>query len=94
MHVPAKGRGRALRTAWSVSRAEVLAYMDVDLSPGLNALRIHEVPVDWVEDGDSRVQIIPTALADLLGLMRLLWDRPSARDYRTLASPRQPTLAP
>ena len=30
-------------------------------------LRIHEVPVDWVEDGDSRVEIVPTALADLRG---------------------------
>ena len=36
-------------------------------------LGIHEVPVDWVEDGDSRVDIVPTALADLRGIMRLLW---------------------
>ena len=187
MHLPAKGRGRALRTAWSVSRAEVLAYMDVDLSTDLNAvlplvaplvsghsdlaigtrlargarvtqsrrrelisrcynrllrlalrahfsdaqcgfkairagaaaellplvedegwffdtellvlaqrrgLRIHEVPVDWVEDRDSRVDIVPTAVADLRGIMRLLWDRPSARDHRRLPSPRRPMLAP
>jgi glycosyltransferase involved in cell wall biosynthesis len=33
-----KGRGLALRTAWSSSTAEVVAYMDVDLSTGLNAL--------------------------------------------------------
>ncbi|MCS0639489.1 bifunctional glycosyltransferase family 2/GtrA family protein [Streptomyces sp. LP05-1] len=33
-----KGRGRALRTVWSASDAPVLAYMDVDLSTGLNAL--------------------------------------------------------
>src|SRR6266704_6148003 len=32
------GRGRALRTIWSQSEAEVLAYMDVDLSTDLNAL--------------------------------------------------------
>jgi len=32
------GRGHALRTAWSASPAEVLAYMDVDLSTDLNAL--------------------------------------------------------
>jgi glycosyltransferase involved in cell wall biosynthesis len=187
IHLPAKGRGRALRTAWSVSRARVLAYMDVDLSTDLNAvlplvaplisghsdlaigtrlargarvtrsrrrelisrcynrllrlalrahfsdaqcgfkairagaaaellplvedegwffdaellvlaqrrgLRIHEVPVDWVEDGDSRVDIVPTAVADLRGIMRLLWDRPSARDHRRLPSPRRPMLAP
>jgi glycosyltransferase involved in cell wall biosynthesis len=187
MHLPAKGRGRALRTAWSVSRAEVLAYMDVDLSTDLNALlplvaplvsghsdvaigtrlhpsarvtrsrkrelisrgynrllrlalrarfsdaqcgfkairssaavellpqiedeawffdtellvlaqrrglRIHEVPVDWVEDGDSRVDIVPTALADLRGVMRLLLGPHSAPDNRTLASPGRPMLAP
>ena len=166
MHLPAKGRGRALRTAWTASEADVLAYMDVDLSTDLSALlplvapllaghsdlaigtrlhraarvtrsrkrelisraynrllrialharftdaqcgfkairadvahklmplieddewffdtellvlaqrrglRIHEVPVDWVEDGDSRVDIVPTALADLRGIARLLW---------------------
>src|SRR5436309_3611733 len=33
-----KGRGRALRTVWSASDAEVLAYMDVDLSTDLDAL--------------------------------------------------------
>ena len=33
-----KGRGYALRTAWSASRAEVVAYMDVDLSTALPAL--------------------------------------------------------
>jgi putative flippase GtrA len=33
-----KGRGFALRTAWSASVAEVVAYMDVDLSTSLSAL--------------------------------------------------------
>lgn len=33
-----KGRGRALRQAWSTSSAEVLAYMDIDLSTDLRAL--------------------------------------------------------
>jgi putative flippase GtrA len=158
------GRGRALRAIWSQSEAEVLAYMDVDLSTDLNALlplvapllsghsdlaigtrlargsrvirgpkrelisrsynlllrtlmgarfsdaqcgfkairrdqarellpltqdtgwffdtellvlaeraglRIHEIPVDWVDDLDSRVDIIATALADLRGMARL-----------------------
>ncbi|WP_232303815.1 glycosyltransferase family 39 protein [Pseudofrankia sp. DC12] len=162
--LPAKGRGRALRAAWSASRAAVVAYMDVDLSTGLGALlplvaplisghsdvaigsrlapgarvvrgpkreaisrcynlllratlrtrfsdaqcgfkaaradvvhrllpyvedtawffdtellvlaersglRIHEVPVDWVDDPDSRVAIVPTALADLRGIARV-----------------------
>jgi putative flippase GtrA len=159
-----KGRGLALRTAWSESDAPVLAYMDVDLSTDLAALlplvaplisghsdvaigsrlargsrvvrglkrealsrgynlllrgtlaarftdaqcgfkairkevadsllplvrdtgwffdtemlvlaqraglRIHEVPVDWVDDPDSRVEIGPTILADLRGIARL-----------------------
>jgi glycosyltransferase involved in cell wall biosynthesis len=33
-----KGRGRALAAAWSESDADVVAYMDVDLSTGLEAL--------------------------------------------------------
>src|SRR4051812_50228904 len=32
LHLPEKGRGRALRAAWSASQAAVVAYMDVDLS--------------------------------------------------------------
>jgi len=164
VHMDLPGRGRALRTIWSQSDAEVLAYMDVDLSTDLNALlplvapllsghsdlaigsrlargsrvvrgtkrelisrsynvllrtfmgarfsdaqcgfkairrgqarallpltqdtgwffdtellvlaeraglRIHEIPVDWVDDLDSRVDIIATALADLRGMVRL-----------------------
>ncbi len=35
-------------------------------------LRIHEVPVDWVDDPDSRVDILATATADLKGVGRLL----------------------
>ncbi|WP_216215205.1 bifunctional glycosyltransferase family 2/GtrA family protein [Amycolatopsis aidingensis] len=34
-------------------------------------LRIHEVPVDWVDDPDSRVDILATAMADLRGIARL-----------------------
>jgi putative flippase GtrA len=158
------GRGRALRSIWSQSSCDVLAYMDVDLSTDLNALlplvapllsghsdvaigsrlargsrvvrgprrevisrcynlllqatlgakfsdaqcgfkairrdkarqllpltedggwffdtellvlaeraglRIHEVPVDWTDDPDSRVNIRATALADLRGILRM-----------------------
>jgi putative flippase GtrA len=159
-----KGRGRALHTTWLKSDAEVLAYMDVDLSTDLAALsplvaplisghsdmaigsrlahgarvvrgpkrelisraynlllrgtlaarftdaqcgfkairadvartllphvadtawffdtellvlaqraglRIHEVPVDWVDDPDSSVDVVATAMADLRGIARL-----------------------
>ncbi len=185
IHLAQKGRGRALRRAWSESHARVLCYMDVDLSTDLAALlplvapllsghsdvaigtrlhvqarvrrgikrelisrsynqllrvalrarfsdaqcgfkairadvapellalvqdeawffdtellvaaqrrglRIHEVPVDWVEDTDSRVDIFATALSDLRGVARLLVRRPS--DRLTLVSPRRPMLAP
>ncbi|MBY8861796.1 glycosyltransferase family 2 protein [Nocardia sp. CA2R105] len=34
-------------------------------------LRIHEVPVDWVDDPDSRVDILDTARKDLQGVWRL-----------------------
>ncbi|MGD9695215.1 MAG: glycosyltransferase [Thermoleophilia bacterium] len=34
-------------------------------------MRIHEVPVDWVDDPDSRVDILHTAIADLRGIARV-----------------------
>ena len=37
-HLPQKGRGRALRTAWLRSDADAVCYMDVDLSTDLGAL--------------------------------------------------------
>ena len=164
MHLERKGRGRALRAAWSTSGADVVGYMDVDLSTDLaalpdllkpllegradlaigsrlaagaqvrrgakrelisrsynlllrallaagfsdaqcgfkagrrevvqallqdvedeawffdtellylaqrNGLAIHEVPVHWVDDPDSRVAILATAVEDLRGIARL-----------------------
>jgi len=38
LRLDAKGRGRALRAAWSTSPARAVAYMDVDLSTDLRAL--------------------------------------------------------
>ena len=49
-----------------------------------SGLRIHEVPVDWVDDPDSRVDIMATALADLRGV---------ARVSRALATGRLPVAA-
>jgi len=34
-------------------------------------LRVHEVPVDWTDDPDSRVAIVRTAIDDLRGVWRL-----------------------
>ena len=36
-----------------------------------SGLRIHEVPVDWVDDPDSRVDIVRTALDDVRGIARV-----------------------
>ena len=164
MHLDTKGRGGALQSAWMSSPAEVVVYMDVDLSTELSALmplvapllsghsdlaigsrltassrvvrgpqrefvsrsynlmvrgllgarfsdaqcgfkavrtavarrllplvadtgwffdtellviaervglRIHEVPVDWIDDPDSRVDIVSTAISDLKGCARV-----------------------
>ncbi|MBO9345575.1 MAG: glycosyltransferase family 2 protein [Chloroflexi bacterium] len=165
IHLEEKGRGRALKRAWLASTADVVCYMDVDLSTNLRHLmplvepifagqyhiaigsrlmpgarvtrqlkrevisraynliiklmfprrrfsdaqcgfkalsrqavqdlvpyiqdnhwffdselllraeqcgyKIWEVPVEWIEDLDSRVKIIPTAIEDLKGLWRV-----------------------
>jgi glycosyltransferase involved in cell wall biosynthesis len=42
-------------------------------------LRIHEVPVDWVDDPDSSVDIVATAIADLKGVARVLGGLASGR---------------
>ncbi|GLY18765.1 sugar translocase [Kineosporia sp. NBRC 101677] len=36
-----------------------------------SGLRIHEVPVDWVDDPDTSVDIVATAMADLRGVVRV-----------------------
>src|SRR5919202_1743951 len=164
LHLEEKGRGRALKAAWLASEADIVAYMDVDLSTNLwsflpliaplasghsdlaigsrllkgamvtrqwkrelisrcynllikamfanrfsdaqcgfkaikrsvaqellpqvedgewffdtellllaeeRGLRISEVPVDWIEDLDSRVNVVSTALDDVKGLLRV-----------------------
>lgn len=49
-----RGRGRALKQAWSTSEADVVAYMDVDLSTGLESLR---PLVDPILEGRCEVSI-------------------------------------
>ncbi len=36
-----------------------------------SGLRIHEIPVDWVDDPDSKVDIVSTAREDLKGMLRV-----------------------
>jgi hypothetical protein len=55
-------------------------------------LRIHEVPVDWVDDPDSRVDIVATALSDLRGMRRI--GTGLARGTITVPRLRADTLAP
>jgi putative flippase GtrA len=186
LHLDEKGRGRALRTAWQRSTADVVAYMDVDLSTGLdallplvaplinghsdvsigsrlaagartvrgpkrelisrcyntiirlshgatfsdaqcgfkaaradvirplldhvkddnwffdtellllaehNGLRVHEVPVDWIEDIDTRVRIGSTALEDIRGLIRVARAK-AAGSARVSGLPRRPDPSP
>jgi putative flippase GtrA len=61
--------------------------------------RIYEVPVDWIDDPDSRVDIVSTAIEDLLGIARLsrrLLSRPPAgldgRRHTGCAPPLVPQL--
>ena len=179
------GRGRALRSCWLDSDAEVLAYTDVDLSTGLNALlplvstllsghsdvaigtrlargarvsrgsrrevisraynlllhallgvgfsdaqcgfkairadkarlllpltrdtawffdtellvlaeraglRVHEVPVDWIDDPNSSVDLLATAIGDLRGIARLGWHL--ARGTLPVPADGEPTQVP
>ncbi|GAA1381006.1 bifunctional glycosyltransferase family 2/GtrA family protein [Luteococcus sanguinis] len=54
VHLDQKGRGRALKQVWLASDADVLAYMDVDLSTDLKAL---EPLVSSLVSGHSDVAI-------------------------------------
>ena len=40
IHLDGKGRGRALRTAWSKSNSDILTYMDIDLSTDIKSFPI------------------------------------------------------
>jgi putative flippase GtrA len=51
-----------------------------------SGMRIHEVPVDWTDDPDSRVDIVQTAIADLRGIVRLTRDLARGRIPLTTAT--------
>ncbi|MFC7037095.1 glycosyltransferase [Nonomuraea rubra] len=55
-----------------------------------NGLRVHEVPVDWIEDTDSRVRVVRTAIDDLKGLARVAWSISRGRAGVEVARP-EPT---
>jgi glycosyltransferase involved in cell wall biosynthesis len=59
-------------------------------------LRIQEIPVDWVDDPDSRVAIVATAAADLCGVARVaasLSRREFRRQLRTIGAEPLPAVA-
>ncbi len=55
-----------------------------------HGLRIHEVPVDWVDDTDSRVDVVRTAQDDLKGVLRLLHDKRRHRLSTNTSQPANP----
>lgn len=57
-----------------------------------NGLRIHEVPVDWVDDPDSRVDLARTASHDLRGLWRVARRFVSGRGRIELGTTARPAM--
>ncbi len=57
-------------------------------------LRIHEVPVDWRDDPDSRVDIVRTAIDDLRGVARLSRRLLAGDTLAGLRGRLSPTLVP
>lgn len=63
VHLPQKGRGRAVKKTWSESKADYVAYMDVDLSTDLKHLpniihaleRGYDIAIGSRNKRDSRV---------------------------------------
>ncbi len=58
-----------------------------------NGLRIHEVPVDWVDDADSRVDVVRTACDDLRGTARMVRTFATGRGTLELGPVARPRLA-
>jgi putative flippase GtrA len=58
-----------------------------------NGLRIHEVPVDWMEDVDSRVDVVGTAMDDIKGLYRVAKAK-ADHSAEVAGLPRRPEVAP
>ncbi len=80
VHLPRKGRGRALTEAWLASDATVLAYMDVDLSTDLDALLPLVAPL---LSGHSDISI-GSRLAPGARVVRGPWRELVSRSYNLL----------
>ena len=55
-------------------------------------LRVHEVPVDWIDDPNSSVDLLATAIGDLRGIARLGWHL--ARGTLPVPADGEPTQVP
>jgi putative flippase GtrA len=58
-----------------------------------NGLRIHQIPVDWVDDPDSRVDVRRTAMDDLRGVWRVARAFSAGQGYVELGGTARPALA-
>jgi glycosyltransferase involved in cell wall biosynthesis len=58
-----------------------------------NGLRIHEIPVDWVDDPDSRVRVWETSVDDVRGLWRVWREHPRLGGRGTTGVHRPPRNA-
>jgi putative flippase GtrA len=58
-----------------------------------NGLRVHEVPVTWIDDPDSRVHVVSTARADLKGVLRMATTFMRGRGTIDLGDTARPPLA-
>lgn len=58
LHLPKKGRGGALKKAWGESSADILSYMDIDLSTDINAFPslVEECKVNDIVTGSRHLQ--------------------------------------
>jgi putative flippase GtrA len=59
-----------------------------------NGMRIHEVPVDWVDDPASQVDVFATAKEDLCGIWRMARSIATGRVSITGLSPRPASIRP
>jgi putative flippase GtrA len=58
-----------------------------------NGLRVHEVPVTWIDDPDSRVDVVRTAVDDLRGVARMTRRFSSGRGTIDFGVNSRPALA-
>jgi glycosyltransferase involved in cell wall biosynthesis len=80
LHIPQKGRGRALRAAWLTSPADILSYMDVDLSTDLAAFQ----PLIEAISSEGYDVAIGSRLARGANLRRSLRREATSRGYNVM----------